>query len=161
MTIRKLLVPEVQHEADITETFLNALPADKFAWKPHEKSMPLGQLANHLVELFDWIPATMDQDILQIEEYHPTKYDTPQDLIDQLHALLPTALASLDKDDAAYQEMWTMKNHDAVMMQMPRYTALRSMVMNQIPHHRAQLGVYLRLLDIPVPATYGPSADAS
>lgn len=161
MTIYKLLVPEVEHEAKLTETFLNALPADKFAWKPHEKSMTLGELANHLVEIFSWISATLDQDITQISDYQPSQLDSPQALIGQLHALLPTALTALNKDDASYQEMWTMKNQDTILMQLPRYTAVRSMVMNQVPHHRAQLGVYLRLLDVPVPATYGPSADAS
>jgi uncharacterized damage-inducible protein DinB len=121
--------------------------------------MTLGQLANHIVEMFGWMHFTMNQDVFQLADYQPSQLDTPQALIDQLHALLPDALAALRKDDAVYQEMWTMKNHDTVMMQMPRYTTLRSMVMNQVPHHRAQLGVYLRLLDVPVPATYGPSAD--
>jgi len=159
MTIHELLVPELEEEANITETFLQALPADKFAWKPHEKSMTMGQLANHILELFDWIPITMNQDEFQLADYQPSQLDTLQALIDQLHALLPIALAAVRKDDAVYQEMWTLKNHDTVMMQMPRYNMLRSGVMNQVPHHRAQLGVYLRLLDVPVPASYGPSAD--
>ncbi|MEM7738447.1 MAG: DinB family protein [Deinococcota bacterium] len=161
MNIHELLIPELEHEASLTETFLKGLPDDKFDWKPHDKSMTLGELANHLVEVFSWVPATMDQDVLDMANYQSPKLASSEALIKQLHANLPAAIESVKKDNAVYHEMWKMVNGDTVFMELPRYTTLRSMVMNQLPHHRAQLGVYLRLLDIPVPATYGPSADAS
>ncbi len=161
INIHELLIPELEHEASLTEAFLKALPEDKFAWKPHEKSIPLEQLANHLVEVFSWVPSTMDQDVLDMANYQPPTLDSRQALIDQLHVNLPQAVESLKKDDAVYNDMWKMVSGDTAFMELPRYTTIRSMVMNQIPHHRAQLGVYLRLLDVPVPATYGPSADAS
>lgn len=159
MQISELLIPELEHETQLTETFLKRVPGDKLSWKPHDKSMPLGQLCAHLVEIYGWIPATMDVDTLDMAGYQPPQTKSIDDMIAKLHELEPAAKEALKKDNDTYWQTWTMKHGDKVLMQMPRYTAIRSMVMNQFPHHRAQLGVYLRLLDVDVPATYGPSAD--
>lgn len=161
MNISDLLIPELEHEAQLIETFLKRIPEDKLEWTPHEKSMPLGTLAAHLVEIVAWIPATMDEDTLEMSNYQPPKMGGVDGMLAELHRALPAAKQSLQKDNEVYFQTWTMKQGEQILMQMPRYNAIRSAVFNQFPHHRAQLGVYLRLLDISVPATYGPSADES
>lgn len=161
MNISDLLIPEIENEAKITQAFIHNLPEDKWDWKPHEKSMPLGKLANHVVELFAWIPATMNEDTLQLNDYQAPALEGKAALLEALEQSFPIALEALQKDNAAYDELWTMKQGDAIFMQMPRYTTLRTMVIPQIPHHRAQLGMYFRLLDIAVPASYGDSADST
>ena len=161
MNISDLLIPELKRETQLNERFLKRVPEDKLEFSPHEKSMPMGQLCAHLVELNTWISATMDLDVLDMATYQAAKASSPEALIEQLHNLAPKAEASLQKHNDIYFQTWTMKHGDKVLMEMPRYTVIRSMVMNQFPHHRAQLGVYLRLLDISVPASYGPSGDES
>ena len=161
MNISNLLIPELQRETQLTEAFFKRVPADKLDWTPHEKSMPMGQLCAHIVELNTWISSTMDLDVLDMANYQAAGVTSPETLIEQLHDLAPKAETSLQKDNDVYFQTWTMKHGDKVLMEMPRYTVIRSMVMNQFPHHRAQLGVYLRLLDISVPASYGPSGDES
>ena len=161
MNISELLIPELRHEGQLTETFLQRLPDDKLSWAPHEKSMPLGNLAAHLVEMFAWIPATMNADVLDLAGYQRPAMAGLDELMSKLHELLPVAEQALEKDNDVYFQSWTMKRGDKVLMAMPRYKVLRSMVLNQFPHHRAQLGVYFRILGLSVPATYGPSADES
>ena len=161
MNISELLIPELKHETELTKKFLSRVPADKLEYAPHEKSMPMRRLCTHLVEMYDWIPATMDLDVLDLASYQRPQMNSVDDMLSKLHELAPAAEKALQKDNDVYWLTWTMKQGDKVLMQMPRYTCIRSMVMNQFPHHRAQLGVYLRLLDIDVPATYGPSADES
>ena len=161
MNISELLIPELKHETERNEAFFKRVPADKLEWAPHEKSMPMGKLCAHIVELYGWIPPTMDVDTFDMATYRAPEQADPEMLITRLHELAPAAEQALQKDNDTYFKTWTMKHGDKVLMQMPRYTAIRTMVMNQFPHHRAQLGVYLRLLGVDVPATYGPSADES
>ena len=160
MNISELLIPELERETKLTETFLNRVPKDKLEWSPHEKSRPLGTLCAHLVELYFYISDTMDNDTLDFATFEPPQLTTIDDMLAKLPELAATAAQSLGTDNESYQQTWTMKNGDKVLGQMPRYTAIR-LNLNEILHHRAQLGVYLRLLDVPVPATYGPSADES
>ena len=160
MNISELLIPELGRETKLTETFLNRVPKDKLEWSPHEKSRPLGTLCAHLVELYFYISDTMESDTLDFATFEPPQLTTIDDMIAKLLKLAATAAQSLRKDNEVYQQTWTMKNGDKVLGQMPRYTAIR-LNLNEILHHRAQLGVYLRLLDVAVPATYGPSADES
>ena len=160
MNISELLIPELRTETKLNETFLRSVPQDKLDWAPHEKSMPMGLLCSHLVEIYTWISTTMDVDVLDMANYLPLRENTIEALLTKLSELAPAAEKSLNKDNDVYWQPWTMKHDEKVLMEMPRYTALRSLVLGQFPHHRAQLGVYLRLLDIPVPSTYGPSADA-
>ena len=161
MKISELLIPELQHETQLIEKFLRRVPQDKLDWKPHEKSMSMGQLCTHLVELYNWIPGTMDSDELELADYQPLKITAVDEMLSKLPEFMQAAEASLNKEDSEYWKEWAMKRNGEVIMKMPKYKVLRSMVLNQFPHHRAQLGVYLRILDISVPATYGPSADES
>jgi uncharacterized damage-inducible protein DinB len=156
---KDLLIPELKHEVALTEKFIRRIPADKMDWKAHEKSFTLRELANHLANVLDWIPATMNMDVLSLDDNQSPNEATIGQILDNLHKNAKAAMAALDKENEVYQQTWTMKRGDQVLLSMPRYQVLRGMVLNQLPHHRAQLGVYLRLLDVAVPATYGPSAD--
>lgn len=156
---KDILIPELKHEVALTEKFIRRIPEDKMDWKAHEKSFTLRQLANHLVDILNWIPGTMEVDELDVANYKSPSFESIEEIVNHLHKNAETAAASLGKDDAEYQKTWSMKREGATLFSMPKYQVLRSMVMNQLPHHRAQLGVYLRLLDEPVPASYGPSAD--
>jgi len=158
MNISELLIPELKRETQLTETFLKRVPSDKLEYSPHEKSMPMGELCAHLIGLYAFLAATMESDLLDFASFQPPQITTIDDMLSKLPDLSAAAEQALQKDDEVYQQTWTLKQGDNVLGQMPRYTAIRSNL-NQFPHHRAQLGVYLRLLDIDVPATYGPSAD--
>lgn len=159
MKISELLVPELEHEVKLTETFLNRIPEDKMDWAPHEKSMTLGALGNHLADIPMWITVTMKRDEFEVDDYKPHEAKDKLGMVKTLKANAAIAIEALKVDDEDYWKTWKMIKGDVAIMEMPKYKVLRSAVINQLPHHRAQLGVYLRLLDIPVPATYGPSAD--
>ena len=159
MEIHKLLIPELQYETSLLIKFLERVPEEQFDWKPHEKSATLKGLCNHLAEIPSWIAPTMAYDEVDLDQYQVPSFDSIADMIAAVQDNVKAAESALQTDDANYWQMWTMRQGEHVIMELPKYTALRFMVFNQIPHHRAQLGVYLRLLDIPVPASYGPSAD--
>ncbi|RKS53896.1 putative damage-inducible protein DinB [Gillisia mitskevichiae] len=159
MDIQEILIPELQQEAALTEKFLRRIPQDKMEWRPHKKSMNIRELGNHLAEIPSWITGTMEMDEMNMDDYKPTDIKSVDELVETLRKNASEAEASLKKSDKEYQKNWKMIMNGETVMDMPKIKVLRSMVLNQIPHHRAQLGVYFRLLDIPVPATYGPSAD--
>ncbi len=159
MELQNLLISELQHEVVLTEKFLKRIPADKMDWRPHKKSMSIKQLANHLAEIPSWITATMEMDDMDMAGYKSPEFDTMEEILEILQNNTSEAEAALKKPDKEYEKNWRMIQDGKVLMDMPKYSVLRMMVLNQLPHHRAQLGVYFRLLDIPVPATYGPSAD--
>lgn len=161
MNISELLIPELKRETQLNEVFLKRVPEDKLEWAPHEKSMPMGKLCAHIVELYAWVSATMDTEVMDMANYQAPETKTIESMLSKMHELALLAEQSMQKDNEHYFKVWTMTHEDKTLMQMPRYTTIRSMVLNQFPHHRAQLGVYLRLLAIDVPASYGPSADES
>tara|TARA_R100000935_G_scaffold57011_2_gene89879 strand:- start:1176 stop:1661 length:486 start_codon:yes stop_codon:yes gene_type:complete len=159
MRIQDLLRSELQHEVMLTEKFLKRIPEDKLSWKPHNKSMSILELGNHLVEIPSWITGTMEMEEMNMDGYEAKKLKSVDELIATLKENTSEALESLKKEDSEYLKNWKMIAGEETVMDMPRINVLRNMVFNQIPHHRAQLGVYFRLLDIPVPASYSPSAD--
>ncbi|TDN84741.1 putative damage-inducible protein DinB [Salegentibacter sp. 24] len=159
MELQNLLISELQHEVVLTEKFLKRIPKDKMEWRPHKKSMSIRQLANHLAEIPSWITATMEMDEMDMTDYKSPDFDTMEEILKVLLNNTSEAEAALRKPDKDYQKNWKMMQGGKVLMDMPKYSVLRMMVLNQLPHHRAQLGVYFRLLNISVPATYGPSAD--
>lgn len=159
MKIQDYLIPQLQQEVSLTEKFLKRIPEDKMDWKPHKKSMSIRQLANHLAEIPSWITGTMDAGSLDIKGYKSPDHASLDEIIKQLRENTAEAEKSLKKPDDAFERMWKMTDDGELLFEMPKFNVLQSMVMNQFPHHRAQLGVYFRLLDISVPATYGPSAD--
>ncbi len=158
-TYKEILIPELQYEVALTKKFIQRIPQDKMDWKAHEKSFTLRQLANHLADIPYWIPATMDMDEMEMSNYKGPDLAKTEEIIELLEKNAAAAEAALDKDDAEYAKPWTMKHQGQAIFTMPKYQTLRGMVLNQLPHHRAQLGVYLRMIGESVPATYGPSAD--
>ena len=160
--IASALIAEMQHEAQVTRTCLERIPAEKFDWKPHEKSMAFGQLASHIAEMFGWTPPTMEKAELDFAtmDYKPYEPKTNDDLLEFFDKNVSEAIETLkNSPDERFMETWTMKNGEKVYFTMPKIAVMRSFVMNHIVHHRGQLSVYLRLNDIAVPAIYGPSAD--
>ncbi|MBC8767041.1 DinB family protein [Arenibacter sp. BSSL-BM3] len=159
MEIQKLLIPELEHEVALTEKFLRRIPKDKLDWRPHPKSMSIKQLGSHLAELPSWVVGTMSQDEMVMDEYKPPINDNVDEMIKTLKSAAKEAADSLKVANSEYDRKWKMIQGGQTVMEMPKYQVLRGMVLNQFPHHRAQLGVCLRLLNESVPATYGPSAD--
>ena len=160
--ISSALIAEMEHEAKTTRTCLERVPADKFDWKPHEKSMEFGKLAAHIAEMFGWTPATLQQAELDFSkmDYKPFAPKTTEDLLQFFDKTVAEAIDVLkNTGDEVFLEDWTMRNGEQVYFTMPKAVVMRSFVMNHIVHHRGQLSVYLRLNDIAVPAIYGPSAD--
>ena len=161
MTIAEWLLPEFDQEMAKTRTMLERVPEDQFDFAPHAKSMKLGRLASHLAETPQWLTKTVTT-----AEFEPTadmkgfSASTRQQLLDELDAR--TAVARTHLANASDEELavtWTFKWQGRVVFALPRRDVIRAMVLSHMIHHRAQLGVYLRLLNIPVPGTYGPSAD--
>lgn len=162
MSIAQSLLPEFDHEFAVLRTALQRVPEDKMDFKPHAKSMALGQLAGHLTELPSWMNSTIEADELDFAkmDYKPFIPKTSDELVAALDAALAKARPALEKvSDAELMKPWTLRQGDHVIFTMPKVAVLRSFVISHMIHHRAQLGVYLRLNDVPVPGMYGPSAD--
>ena len=160
--IATALIAEMEHEAAVTRTVLERVPADKFDWKPHDKSMPFGRLASHIAEMFAWTPSTLEHAELDFSkmDYKPFEPGSTEELVEFLDKNVTEAIAALrSSPDERFMENWTMRNGEQVYFTMPKIAVMRSFVMNHIVHHRGQLSVYLRLNDIAVPSIYGPSAD--
>lgn len=159
--MKPLVLGDLARELATTRTVLERVEDEHLEWKPHEKSMSLGGLAMHCANLLHWqvsIANFDEYDIATAGRVDPPK--SHEDVLfafDRLRHELVEALENMD-DDALLRE-WTLKHGDRVIFTMPRAAALRTFGLSHIIHHRGQLTVYLRLLDIPVPAIYGPSAD--
>ena len=167
MSIADLLLPELENEIAVTHRVLERVPDGdgKGEWKPHEKSFPMGHLAQLVARLPGWAPMMMDRTELDIDPLDGPKFpgysfETTATLLAEFDRNAAAARAALaGASDADFDVPWTLKKAGEVMMTQPRYQMLRSMVLNHLVHHRAQLGVYLRLVDLPVPQMYGPTAD--
>lgn len=162
MSIAQSLLPEFDHEFATLRKTLERVPDGKSDYAPHTKSMPMGKLSGHLAELPGWVNATLEADELDFAkmDYKPFVPANTAELLEALDAAVAKARPVLAAaSDADMMKPWTLKQGDKVFFTMPKVAVLRSFVMNHMIHHRAQLGVYLRLNDVPVPSTYGPSAD--
>ncbi len=152
---------ELERESETTRRLLERLPEDKLGWKPHEKSMSLGQLAIHVAAIPGAIAAWLRADSYDVssEMTEPEARSRAQ-VIEAFEKNLAEAAETLGEfDDAALAKMWTVKKDGRTLMAMPRSAVVRFVMLNHLVHHRGQLSVYLRLLDVPVPLIYGPSAD--
>jgi len=162
MAIRDLLLPEFDQEMANTRKMLEAVPEQRFDYQPHAKSWKLDHLAGHVAELPNWATFTMKVDVLELEpgQYPPFEPTTHKQLLDQFEKYAREAhLALAVATDEQLNKLWIMKWEGKTVITMPRISVLRTMVLNHLIHHRAQLGVYLRMLDVAVPGMYGPSAD--
>lgn len=156
------LIGELTQEAQTTRKILERIPAEKFDYKPHEKSMTMTRLATHVAEMVDWITETCTKDELDFAtmDYKPFEPKTTEELVEYHDKCVAQATEALkNTSDEDMQRPWTLKNGETTYFTMPKVVTLRSMCFNHIWHHRGQLSVYLRLNDIPVPSIYGPSAD--
>jgi len=161
MAIQDLLLQEFDEEAKKTRTTLERVPA-KPDFKPHPKSMPLGRLAPHVAELGGFGLTILTTPSLDFADrtYTPLPFESGAQLVrvfDEGAAKVRTALQATP--DSAWTEPWKLSFHGKPIFEGSRFVAYRQMFLNHLVHHRAQLGVYLRLTETPVPATYGPSAD--
>jgi uncharacterized damage-inducible protein DinB len=162
MSIATDLIHDLEAETALTRKVLEAVPEDRLAWKPHERSMSLGTLASHLAETPAWLSSMLeaDMDFAAMQDYRPFAARSRTELLAELGKNAGAAVAALrERDDALLESPWTMRNGATVLMQAPRHRAIREIGIHHWIHHRGQLTVYLRLLDVPVPATYGPTAD--
>lgn len=163
MALIDALLPEFDHEMTTTRKLLERVPDEKFDWKPHAKSFSLGALATHLATLPTWGAETLSRSEIDIGTGQPpaalpSKAEVMA-TFDRNVAATRAALAG--RSDADFTAIWTLKRDGHTLFSMPKSVVWRSFVLNHLVHHRGQLSVYLRLLDVPVPSIYGPSADES
>jgi len=161
MTPAKTFAAELKYEADKTSKILSRVPLDKGSWKPHDKSMSLERLARHVAELSEWATVTVTTDELDLTKFAPNpEMKTTEQLLSFFKTKNDEAVAALENTtDEELRKMWTLRAGSHTIFTLPKGVVLRDTVMNHIVHHRGQLSVYLRLLDVPVPGMYGPSAD--
>lgn len=164
MQLIQLMLAEMTHEAAATRRLLARLPDDQLGWQPHPRSMTLGVLAAHLGEIAGWgvEVVTRGEVVLDPDNYQPPVAANAAAAVERFEAnvtRLKEALALAQPEDML--AIWKLRVGDRVVLEMPRSGALRSMVLNHLIHHRGQLSVYLRLLNVPLPSIYGPSADES
>jgi uncharacterized damage-inducible protein DinB len=162
MSLNQSFIAELQIEAASTNKMLANFPSDKNTWKPHEKSMTLARLAVHIAELPGWITMTMTTDELDLSkmDYKPQVPENAEELVSMHTKNVDAAVKALEAStDADFMKNWTLRNGDHIIFTMPKIAVLRSMAYSHLYHHRGQLSVYLRMLDVTVPGMYGPSAD--
>lgn len=167
MSISEFLLPEFDHEMVGTRKVLARCPDDKFDYAPHPRSFKMGSLATHIVNMLGWTVDTIDKDSFDIAPpgappYKEEPATSTADLLERFDKQSAAARAAIaGASDEQLLGMWSLLQGGNTLFSMPRIACIRSFIMNHIIHHRAQLTVYLRMNDIPVPALYGPSADES
>ncbi|OLD80507.1 MAG: damage-inducible protein DinB [Acidobacteria bacterium] len=165
MTIGQMMLGEFDQEMQNTRKTLERCPDEKWNWKPHEKSGTVGWLAGHIATMPGWVAMTINTEELDYApvdgpSYQPPKIENKRALLTELDKNVAEARAALASvSDAEMMKGWKLLAGGKEIFTMPRVACIRGMVMNHIIHHRAQLTVYYRLLGVPVPGLYGPSAD--
>lgn len=157
----KMFLKEMEDTAVTSRKMLERIPTDKFDWQPHPKSMTVKRLATHIAELPSWVTMALTTDELDFANnpYQPVDVNTTEELLTYFERSLQDGRSHLiEKYEEVLDKDWTLRNGKQVYSVEPKADVIR-MSLNQTVHHRAQLGVYLRLLDIPIPGSYGPSAD--
>ncbi len=156
------LAAELKQEAATTRRLLERVPEDKFSWKPHEKSMTLGRLAGHVAELPSLLGPVLGADELDFAagEYKPFNATSVAEILERFDKNIADGVEGLKgMEDSRAFDKWRLRSGDHVIADLPRAAIVRGLVLNHFIHHRGQLSVYLRLLDVPLPSIYGPSAD--
>jgi len=162
IALKEMAFCDLERELDVTRKVLERIPAAQFGWKPHEKSMNFGRLAMHVATIPQWMLNTLETDELDFANppkmrNEPTSSEDPLSTFDGQAAAVKRALAQVD--DAALERTWTLRNGDQILHRNSKLKILRLWCLNHMIHHRAQLCLYLRLLNVPVPAVYFNSAD--
>lgn len=164
MPIKDALLPEFDHEMAVTRRVLERVPLSDPAWKPHDRSMTIAQLAAHIANIPSWVPLTLGSDGFDMasmdqESLRATHENTAALLAEFDRHVVAARTRIADASDAQMLQPWSLKTGAQVHFTMPKAAVLRSFVFNHTVHHRGQMSVYLRLRDVPVPSIYGPSAD--
>ena len=161
MSLIKMFLNELEQEAISTRKMLQIVPTEKFDWQPHPKSMTIKRLATHIAEIPEWIALGFTTDMIDmaVNPYVPTPIKNTAELMELLEKSISLAESQLiEENEAKLNGRWVMKHGDQIWVDMSKAEVIRH-ALSQMIHHRAQLGVYLRLLNIPIPGSYGPSAD--
>jgi uncharacterized damage-inducible protein DinB len=162
MPIAQSLLPEFDHEMEVTRKLLSRVPESKAAWKPHTKSYSLGELVVHVSNLLTWTDIAVNGDDFDFATQfkRPAPFSSTKALLDFFDANVRNARAAIaSASDEQLKKPWTLRNGQQTIFTMPKAAVLRSFVMNHHIHHRGQLSVYLRMQDVPLPNMYGPTAD--
>jgi uncharacterized damage-inducible protein DinB len=165
MSIAQAVLPEFDQEMASTRRLLERVPEGQSSWQPHPKSTPLGKLVIHISDLPGWGIMTLKETELDLNPpggsgWNPPAFETTAKLLDRFDENVRNAREVLGSaSDADYMVSWSLKNAGATIFSLPRVVVVRSFVMNHLIHHRGQLTVYLRLLNVPLPQIYGPTAD--
>jgi len=156
------ILAELEQESISTRKLVQIVPEDKLGWRPHPKSMSLGQLAFHIAVLPEGIAEAASLDQFELPEFNHPHPKNKKEILDSLEKSLARAKQKLSTfDDVRLKETWTANSNGKQMMAIPRIAMIRSILLNHWYHHRGQLNVYLRLLNVPLPPIYGPTADES
>jgi uncharacterized damage-inducible protein DinB len=162
MRFSEVLLAEFDREAGFTRRVLERVPQERLSWQPHARSMSLGRLVNHLVELPAWGSGLVARDGYDLSE-RPAAAEAASSVANAINAfdrnIATMRQAILARTDGELLAAWTLRSEGREVFTVPRLIALRSLLLEHSAHHRGQLTVYLRLLDVPVPALYGPTAD--
>ena len=161
MSMCSAVLQEFDNEAGTTRRVLERVPTDKLSWKPHPKSMSLGGLATHLANLASWGGTILNEPFFDLASAPPNLAEKASraEILGAFDDTRKRTRDFMDKSDAEYSSMWSLRRGGQEMFSVPRVAAFRSFVLHHIIHHRGQLSVYLRLNDVPLPPIYGPSAD--
>jgi uncharacterized damage-inducible protein DinB len=165
MAIKESMLPEFEHEMATTRLLLERVPAEQAVWKPHPKSMSLGELASHLADIPVWVQPTLGADSFDPappdgEPYRTPRFSSREEAVQRFDRNVARARDAISgTDDAHLMVPWSLTRGGQTVFTMPRVTVLRTFLLNHIIHHRGQLTVYLRLKDVPLPGIYGPTAD--
>jgi len=161
MSLKEAYLIEIQRETENTRKMLSVIKDEHLSYKPHEKSMSLGDLAAHIAELHNWVHHAISKDTFDFHvDYQRPTFNSAQDILDILNNNYQKNIDQINAmSDADWMGQWTLKAGEHVIMQMPKVGAMRFIIQNHLIHHRGQLSVYLRMNDVPIPGMYGPSAD--
>jgi uncharacterized damage-inducible protein DinB len=161
MAIKDAFLPEFDSEMATTRKVIERVPEGKYDYKPHEKSMSIGQLASHIAEMPGWATMGITMDSLDLASgYKPFLAGSTAELLEVFDKNVAGARSSIaGASDETFMKNWSLKSGDKTLMTMPKVAVVRVFMLNHVIHHRGQLSVYLRLNDVPVPSIYGPSAD--
>lgn len=162
MAMIDAMLAELEQESHATRRLLERVPENRMSWRPHPRSFSLGQIALHVASLPGGISSMAHQDSFQLPVFEQREAASRAELLETLEQAIATAREMLGRmSDDHLAGTWTLHDTGEVLMQIPRAALLRSLMLNHWYHHRGQLTVYLRLLDVPLPSTYGPTADVN
>jgi uncharacterized damage-inducible protein DinB len=162
MKLNEPMIAELQHEAATTRKMLERVPQESLSWQPHEKSMTLGRLASHIAMLPGIFIAKLSQDEVDRSEIKPLPNDSVTAILEAFDRNIASSLELLKTEsEERLLGLWRYRDGEKVVFEMPRVAVFRLIALNHLIHHRGQLSVYLRLLNVPLPSVYGPTADES